>query len=243
MDRNKKTKRNAIIALSVGLPIYTFIFLMFFFNHGRSSSWHINMVFDLLCLSLIPVAIIVMMVVIVICVNGARYKSIEDEVNDERSENPETSHDVLTVLSDNEKETYVLACFHLDDIIRPAVYNKYGKRLTSIDLHTSIISYKKVYPIPNLHSKDANIRVMRLRNKRSKSQMIFFATKLANANLLFDGREPERYECGDLGGLTVFGCPYTKDSKPELTVNGTVYPLKQTLVDFMFIAKQETEKS
>lgn len=240
MDRNKKTRRNAIIALSVGLPIYAFIFLMLFINHDRSGQWHVNMLYDLLCLTLIPIAIIIAMIVIVICVNGARYKSIEEEVNDEKCENPETAHDVLMVLSDNEKETFVLACYHLDDIIRPAMYTKYGKRLTSIDLHASITSYKKIYPIPNLHSKDANVRIMRIRNKRSKNQMIFFATKLANANIIFDGKEPELYECEGLGEFRIFGCPYTADSKPEVTINGEAYPLKQTLVDFMFISKQET---
>ena len=242
MDRNKKLRRNAIIALSVGIPIYTFIFIMLLFNHGRTDAWHINFLVDLLCLSLIPIAIILIMIVTVICVNGARYKSIEDEVNDEKSENPETAHEVLGILTDNEKETFVLAKFYLDDMIRPAVYNKYRKRYTSIDLHASLISYKKIYPIPNVKSRDTNVRVMRIRNKHSKNQMIFFATKIANANLIFNGAEPENYECEGLRDFSVYGCEYTSDSKPEITINGENFKLKQTLVDFMFISSRETKE-
>ncbi len=166
----------------------------------------------------------------------------EDEVNDEKSENPETAHEVLGILTDNEKETFVLAKFYLDDMIRPAVYNKYRKRYTSIDLHASLISYKKIYPIPNVKSRDTNVRVMRIRNKHSKNQMIFFATKLANANLMFNGAEPEKYECEGLGDFSVYGCEYTSDSKPEITINGEKFKLKQTLVDFMFISSRETEE-
>ncbi len=235
MDRDKKLRRNAIIALSVGIPIYTIIFLMLMFNHF----WHINFVVDLLCLSLIPIAIILIWIITVLCVNGARYKSIEEEVNDEKSENPETAHEVLQILTDSEKETFVLARFMLDDMIRPAVYNKYGKRYTSIDLHASLISYKKIYPVANLLSDDANIRIMRIRNKHSKNQMIFFATKLANANIIFNGKTPEKYECNSINGFAIYGCEYTDAAKPEITVNGKVYPLKQTLVDFMFISVRE----
>lgn len=240
MDKDKKLRRNAIIALSVGIPIYAFIFLMLMFNRGRSDVWHIDMLVDLLCLSLIPIAIIVIMIVTIICVDGARYKSIEDEVEDEKNENPETAHEILGILKDDDKETFVMAYYFLDDLIRPAVYNKYGKRYTSIDLHTSIISYKKVYPIPNVSSEDTNIRVMRIKNKHSKNQMIFFATKLANANIAFDGKAPENFECEGLGGFSVYGCEYNSESKPRIEVNGKSFPLKETLVDFMFIAKKET---
>ena len=235
MDRDKKLRRNAIIALSVGIPIYTIIFLMLMFNHF----WHINFIVDLLCLSLIPIAIILIWIVTMLCVNGARYKSIDDEVNDEKSENAETAHEVLQVLTDNEKETFVLARFMLDDMIRPAVYNKYGKRYTSIDLHAALISYKKIYPVPGLQTDETNIRVMRIKNKHSRNQMIFFATKLANADIIYNGKAPEKYECGSVGGFSIYGCEYTDTPKPEITVNGKVFPLKQTLVDFMFISNQE----
>lgn len=240
MDRNKKLRRNTIIALSIGLPIYIFIFLMLFFNHERGSNWHINMLVDLLCLSLIPIAVIILMIVIPICVNGARYKSIEEEINDEKSENPETSHDVLAILKDNEKEIFVLAYYYLDDMIRPALYNKYGKRLTSIDLHTSLFSYKKINPLPHVKSPETNVRIMRIRNKRTKKQMIFFATGLADAVLRFNGRAPERFRCGALGKFSLYGCEYTAEDKHEVEINGTAFPMEETLVDFMFIAKKET---
>ncbi len=240
MDRNKKTRRNTIITLAIGLPIYTFIFLMLFFNHERGANWHIDMLVDLLCLSLIPIAVIVLMIIIPICVDGARYKSIEDEVNDEKSENPETAHDVLAILKDDEKETFVLAYYYLDDMIRPAVYNKYGKRITSIDLHTSLFSYQKIYPLANIRNREANVRIMRIRNKHTKKQMIFFATKLANANILFNGRTPERFECDALGDFSMFGCEYNEEDKHEVVINGVTYPLRETLVDFMFISKIET---
>ncbi|HCA04732.1 MAG TPA: hypothetical protein DEO32_02420 [Ruminococcaceae bacterium] len=239
MDRDKKLRRNAIIALSVGIPIYAFIITVVMLNH----TWHANFLVDLLCLSLIPVAVIVILLITIICVDGARYKSIEDEVQDEKNENPETAHEVLEILTENEKEAFVLAYFFLDDMIRPAVYNKYGKRYTSIDLHTSLISYKKIYPVPNVNSKDSNVRIMRIRNKHSKNQMIFFATKLADANLSFNGIKPREYECEGLGSFSIFGCEYAENSKPEVTINGKAFPLKETLVDFMFISKHETGAS
>ena len=80
-------------------------------------------------------------------------------------------------------DCFVLAYFCGYLGIRPAVYKKHGKRIGLIDIYKENIYYKTFYLYESDANKNYSVRVYRIKNKLTKTQMIVFASENATLNI------------------------------------------------------------
>lgn len=195
--------------------------------------------FPILTLVLAIVIILISYIILVIKIYGIRFHSIKEEIQYTTDTYPSDKHSVLTFLQQTEKDCFVLAYFKKSGEIRPAVYTKYGRKITLLDLRTDTIFYKKICLSVNNDYNTDNVRVRRLRNKSTNTQMVFFASDIDPLDIYIKNRKADYY--GSIGKFSVYGMIDDTETVNTnvITINGCEYQLIDNINNNSFINRNE----
>lgn len=173
--------------------------------------------------------------------NTIRFDSIKEETFYYNDNFPDDAHYVLTILKETERDCFVLAYFKNRQEIKPAVYTIHKNRIAYLNLRVETTYFKKIYLDENAFEN--YIRVYRIKNKSTKSQMLFFAANIPINEIAADEVSvPTLTKPGQFGDFTVFGIEESsKQEYTSVTVNGVVYPLEIIPINFCFIGKNEVK--
>ena len=179
---------------------------------------------------------------IVFSIYGLRFDSFNEEIEYIKN-SPQEKHNILSILYETDHDYFVLADFYESGELRPAVFTKYKNKIGIFDLRTDVTYFKKIY-LKNSDddSEKCNIRVRRIKNKSTKSQMIFFATSANNLELHFNNEVIPKINCySKIGEFSIYGIiENNKNTNCNVVqVNGLEYPLIETTVQYFFINKKE----
>lgn len=168
------------------------------------------------------------------------FDSFEDEINFSKIKGL-SKHTVLLILQETKNDCFVLANF--DDYIgiRPAVYKKRRKRIGLIDLYQKTTWYKKIFLDKSENNDNNDIRILRIKNKSSKTQMIVFTTKINSLDIYinnvkipkidFENKIGEFYLYGKIENSKTMNCT-------TVNINGSNYNLMESKAN-KFIGKDE----
>ena len=164
-----------------------------------------------------------------------RFDSIKEETFYYNDNFPDDAHRVLSVLYNTKTDKFVLAYFKNKQEIKPAVYTIHKNRISYLDLKAETTYCKKIYLDEN--DFENYIRVFRIKNKSTTTQILFFAYNVEPLNIRFDNQTVSGIDCcNTIGDFNVYGViedsakPYT-----SANINGSDYPLTETTVYQCFI--------
>lgn len=181
--------------------------------------------------------------VLVISIFGKRFPSIKEEVQYSKEKDSKNFHSVLCILGKTDSDCFVLADFKQKNEIRPAIYTRRRKKVTLIDLRTDVTYFKSIN-LNNTEKYDEQheVRIRRIKNRITKTQMIYFASDIKNLDIYFNQCLVPKINCEDkIGKFAIYGI--VEDSENcncnVVNINGCDYPLIETPVEFYFINKDE----
>lgn len=176
---------------------------------------------------------------IIFSIYGLKFGSFDEEVEYIKN-SPQDKHIVLSVLYETDSDYFALADFYESGEIRPTVFTRYKNKIGLSDLRTNITYFRKIY----LKGSDElnSIRIRRIKNKSTKSQMIFFASAANDIEIRFNNKVIPKLDCDNkVGEFTVYGILENNNNPNcnEIQVNGINYQLIETTVQYFFINKKE----
>ncbi len=177
-------------------------------------------------------------------VNMAKFNSIKEESFYYKDKFPEDAHSVLSVLNQTQTDCFVIAYFKKENEIRPAVYTIHKKRISYLDSKVEKTYLKKIYLNDNNFEK--YIRVYRIKNSSTNSQMLFFASDIKPLDIRINNQSVVKYKFGNrLGNFDVYGIKELPDITKYnyVKINGRDYPLKETRVYNCFINANEIHRT
>lgn len=140
-----------------------------------------------------------------------------------------SKHTVCLILQETNRDCFVLANF--DDYIglRPAVYKKQNQNIGVIDLYQKMIWYKKIILHNYKNNNNNEIRILRIKNKSSKNQMIVFATKIHSLSIYINHIEiPKIDSKHTTGEFSLYGI-----IEPAKTINCTIVNINGSNYDLL----------
>lgn len=237
---NKRTKAIVFISIIVSGMIFA-VFLLIFPQQKSFISADTRFVSHMISAILTVVILGVAFWLNIAYIYAVRFSSIKEEIYDYKDKYPDDAHYVLTILKETERDCFVLAYFQKYNALCPAVYTVKHKRYSYLNLRVQQTYFKKIYLTDSENGE--YLRVYRIKNKSTKSQMLFFAANIPINGIAADGVSvPALTEPGQFGNFTVFGIEESsKQEYTSVTVSGVVYPLEITPVSYYFIGKNEVK--
>lgn len=172
------------------------------------------------------------------------FESFKDEM-DFSNRKGISNHTVLLILQQTKKDCFVLAHFDGYIGIRPAVYKMHGKRIGLLNIYKENIYYKDIN-LCNFEDKESNnIRVCRIKDRVTKTQMIVFASKNSNLDININNIVIPKIDSKDsIGDFSIYGTVETSKMKNSdtVTINGYKYKLNKCKSS-KFIGKNEITKT
>lgn len=237
---NKRTKAIVFISIIVSGMIFA-VFLLIFPHQKSFISTYTRVTGHIISAIFAVVTLVVAFLLNISYVFTIRFSSIKEEIYDYKDIYPDNAHYVLTILKEAKHDCFVLAYFQKNNSLCPAVYTVKHKRYSYLNLRVQQTYFKKIYLTDSENGE--YLRVYRIKNKSTKSQMLFFAANIPINEIAADGVSvPALTKPGQFGDFTVFGIE--ESSKQEyisVTVNGVVYSLEITPVSYYFIGKNEVK--
>lgn len=228
-----------IIFLLTGLSIITVIVAAFALFFILDSPTNIINSIIILVLSL-TIIIVNILLLIILPKYLLEFESFEDEM-DFSYKNGFSRHTVILILQQTKNDCFVLAYFCGYLGIRPAVYKKHGKRIGLIEIYKENIYYKTFYLYESDANKNYSVRVYRIKNKLTKTQMIVFASENATLNIRINNTViPPIVPENKIANFSIYGTVETYDTRgcEEVIINSYKYQLIECKSS-KFIGKNE----
>lgn len=217
------------------------VFIYFFvFNFDNPDTWY-PIIYKKTLFSLPLILFAILAVVVSVNISKVmRFNSIKDETYHYKDKYPEDAHHVFSVIIKNKHDSFVLAYFNKKKEICPAVYTMYGKKYSYLNLNAEEKYIKKIY-LEDISSENY-IRAFRLKNKRTKSQMLFFATDIKPLEIKLNGVKVPKINCPKkLGNFDIYAYDESQQNTVSefVNINGRNYRLNETTVYNCFISENE----
>lgn len=171
------------------------------------------------------------------------FDSFADEMKFSKEKDYE-KHKVIGILKQTNKDCFVLSYFYYNNEIRPAIYKKHKNSIGLIDLYADVTYYKTIYFDEYDLSENKNIRIRRIKNKSTNSQMIVFASAIKNLEIYINDVKVPEIDCqGKLGQFSVYAILENADENCNIVnINGQQYSLAEKLNNNIFINIKEIVK-
>lgn len=154
------------------------------------------------------------------------FQTIEDEMK-YSNKNNSLRHTVLFTLQQTARDCFVLAGFEGYIGICPAVYNKCLDQFGIINVYRDNTYYKSIN-LSEFETDDNTIRIRRIKNNLTKTQMIFFASKNSNLDIRINDMVISKIDSkNSIGDFSLYGAIETSKTKhcETVTINGYTYKL------------------
>lgn len=167
-----------------------------------------------------------------------RFSSIKDEVQySQEGHKFEGEHLIIKMLGETQRDYFVLAYFEKTKEIEPSVYTHRGKYVTIINLRVKYKYYKNIY-----FDENKNVRVRRVMNKTTKTQMICFASDMDDLVIYIKNTPIPKIEGqGRVKNFSVYGIIETPETVncDTVNINGFNYKLIEDKDYKSFINRNE----
>lgn len=164
-----------------------------------------------------------------------RFDSFKEETFYYNDNFPDDAHEVLSVLKNTKTDIFVLAYFKKRQEIKPAVYTIHKNKISYLNLRVETTYFQKIYL--NENDLENYIRVFRIKNKSTTTQMLFFAYNNESLNIRFDSQPLSSMVCRNtIGKFYIYGIVEDfKNPYNSVNINGNNYSLSKTTVYQCFI--------
>ena len=134
-----------------------------------------------------------------------------------------------------DRKLSLLAYFKKRQEIKPAVYTIHKNKISYLNLRVETTYFQKIYL--NENDLENYIRVFRIKNKSTTTQMLFFAYNIESLNIRFDSQPLSSMVCRNtIGKFYIYGIVEDfKNPYNSVNINGNNYSLSKTTVYQCFI--------
>ncbi len=244
---NNKISNIAIAIIIISAAVFLLIIISIIMRGSTTAiSAETRTLSNVLASSGVVIFIIIQFVILLISLYGIRFRSINEEVMYYNEKNSEDKHFVIAILQQTSKDYFVLSYFQKSNEIRPAVFTKRKNKIGLIDLRIETTYYKKIYLDKDVYNENKNIRIRRVKNKFSKTQMIFFASAIDNLEIYIYNKRVPKIDCNNkIGKFSVYGMIENPDEQniDIVNINGCEHRLVNSINNNIFINRKEIIRS